>query len=134
MIILMALSRIYLGSHFIHDTVVGFLVSGLVLLGFEFWQQYAARAFSRRILGFKLMVALMVPVAFTAVYIVVRLLIGAPDLSVPWAAYIPVAELAGVEGMATAVGVLLGAGVGLLLEGSRIRFRSDGRWHLRIGR
>jgi membrane-associated phospholipid phosphatase len=134
MIFLMAVSRVYLGSHFIHDTVVGFLVSGLVLLGFVFWQQYAAKGFGRRILGFKLMVAVAVPVAFGIVYAVVRLLIGAPDMSVPWAAYIPVAELAGVEGMATAVGTLLGVGIGFLLEASRVRFRSDGSAGLRIGR
>lgn len=134
MIILMALSRIYLGSHFIHDTVVGFLISGLVLLGFVIWQQYFAKGFKQRILGFKLMVAIAIPIAFTLFYTLVRWLIGAPDLSVPWAAFVPTAELAGEEGMATAVGTLLGAGIGFLLESSRVRFRSDGRIHLRIGR
>ena len=134
MIILMAVSRVYLGSHFIHDVIVGFLVSGLLLLGFVFWQQYFAKNFGQRILGFKLMIAVLVPIVYAVIYGIVRLIIGAPDLTVAWAAYIPEAELAGLEGAATAVGVLLGAGLGSLLESSRIRFRSQGDIGRRIGR
>jgi membrane-associated phospholipid phosphatase len=126
MIALMWLSRVYLGSHFIHDGLVGLLVSLLVLLGFLFWRQYLAAGFSRRILGYRLMVAISVPIVYGLMYVLVRVLTGPPDLTVPWAAYVPMAELDGIEGVATAVGMLLGIGIGLLLEGSRIRFRSDG--------
>jgi len=134
MIILMALSRVYLGAHFIQDVVAGFVISGFVLLGFLFWQQYTAKSFNRRILGFKLMTAVLVPIVYIVIYVIIRLLIGAPDLSVSWAAYIPAAELSGAESVATAVGTLLGVGIGFLLEGSRIRFRSDGPLIRRIGR
>jgi len=134
MIFLMALSRVYLGAHFIHDTIVGFLAGALILLGFIIWQQYVAKGFGRRILGFKLMIAVSVPVIYGIIYVIILLIIGSPDLSVPWAAYIPDAELAGMEGVATSFGVLLGAGIGLLLEGSRIRFRSGGTLGRRIGR
>lgn len=126
MIVLMWVSRVYLGAHFVHDGAVGVLASGLVLLGFVFWHYYLAAGFRRRILGYRLMVAIAVPVVYGLVYVVVRWLIGAPDMTVPWASYVPVAELDGIEGVATAVGMLLGIGIGLLLEGSRIRFRSDG--------
>lgn len=134
MIALMALSRIYLGAHFIHDTIVGFLVGLFLLLGFVLWQQYVAKGFNRRILGFKLMVAVSVPLVYALFYIIMRLIIGQPDMSVAWAAYIPDAELASLEGVATFFGILLGGGIGLLLEASRVRFRSDGTIGRRIGR
>lgn len=126
MIVLMAVSRVYLGSHFIHDAVVGFLGSAFLLLGFLLWQQYAAKGFNRRILGFKLMVALAVPVVYAILFGLLRLVIGEPDLSVAWASHIPEAELEAINGLGTAVGVLLGVGLGFPLESSRVRFRSDG--------
>jgi membrane-associated phospholipid phosphatase len=134
MIVLMAISRVYLGSHFIHDAVVGFLGSALLLLGFVFWQQYAAKGFGRRILGFKLMVALSVPLVYAILYGILRLIVGEADLSVPWASYVPEAELEAMQGVATAVGVLLGVGLGFPLESSRIRFRSDGAIWQRVVR
>jgi membrane-associated phospholipid phosphatase len=126
MIVLMSISRIYLGSHFIHDVVVGFLASVFLLLGFLLWQQYAAKGFNRRILGYKLMVALAVPVVYAILFGLMRLIIGEPDLSVSWASHVPEAELEAINGLGTAVGVLLGVGLGFPLESSRIRFRSDG--------
>lgn len=126
MILLMAISRVYLGSHFIHDVVVGFLGSVLLLLGFLLWQYYVAKGFNRRILGFKLMVAIAVPVVYVLLSGLLRLLIGEPDLGVPWAIYVPEAEFEAVQGIAMAVGVLLGVGLGLPLESSRVRFRIDG--------
>lgn len=127
MVLLMNISRVYLGSHFIHDVVAGTLVALIILLGYVIWRRRFAAAFARRILGFRMMVALLVPIGIAMLYVIIRLLIGPPDESVAWASHIPVAELAGLEGVATAVGSLLGAGIGLTLESSRVRFRAQGR-------
>lgn len=131
MIIFMALSRIYLGAHFPHDALVGFFIAALVLLAFVFWQRTYAKRFQKRILGQKLMVVVAVPVVYAVIFVGVSLLIGEPDMSVAWAEYIPEAELVGQKGAAAAVGMLLGAGIGLIFEGSRIRFRVDGQIWLR---
>ncbi|MCA9936575.1 MAG: phosphatase PAP2 family protein [Ardenticatenaceae bacterium] len=125
-VILMGVSRVYLGAHFIHDVVAGILISLIILIGYIIWQQRFAMPFGKRILGYRLMIAILVPIGLALLYVVIRLLIGAPDESVQWAAYIPVAELAGLEGMATAVGSLLGAGIGLTLENGRVRFKTQG--------
>ena len=82
--------------------------------------------FSKRILGQRLLTAVAVPVGLTAVYLIIRLIIGEPDTTVAWASYIPVAELESLEGMVTAVATVLGAGIGLVLERTRIRFLVDG--------
>jgi hypothetical protein len=73
-------------------------------------------------LGQKLLLAVSAPILIALVYVIVRLVIGEADETVEWAAFVPGAETAGTEGMATAVGALLGMGVGISLENSRIRF------------
>lgn len=120
--ILMSLSRIYLGVHFVHDTVASFLVAILLLITYFVWQRTLAARFNKRILGFRLMVAIAIPLIFLLVYVLILFLIGRPDTSVPWAEFIPAAELSAIEGMTTGVSTLLGVGIGLIFEGSRIRF------------
>ena len=121
-IIVMGISRVYLGSHFVHDTVVGFLLGLLVLAGYYIWQRRYMAGFSKRIMGQRLLMAIMVPLGLTAVYLIIRLIIGEPNTNVEWASFIPVAERESVEGVVTAVASLLGAGIGLVLERSRVRF------------
>lgn len=126
MVLAMGLSRIYLGSHFIHDVVIGTFLAILILLIYAWWRQRYGERFSKRILGFRLMVMLLIPISIGLIYTLVRLIIGAPNLDVAWASHIPGAELAGLESVATAVGSLIGAGIGLTLEASRVRFKSQG--------
>ncbi|MAT96833.1 MAG: hypothetical protein CL608_06795 [Anaerolineaceae bacterium] len=126
LIILMPISRIYLGSHFIQDVVAGLLLGLLVLGGYYLWERRYGPGFSKRIMGQRLLAAVLVPLGLTAVYLIIRLIIGEPDTSVAWASHIPVAELDSVEGMVTAVASLLGTGIGLVLERSRVRFLVDG--------
>ncbi|WP_420645619.1 phosphatase PAP2 family protein [Candidatus Leptofilum sp.] len=126
MIIVMGISRIYLGSHFVHDVAAGFVLGLLVLGGYLIWQRRYQTHFEKRILGQRLLTVVAVPVAFTAVYGIIRLIIGEPDLTVDWASRIPEIELESLEGFVTAVSSLLGAGIGLVLERSRIRFLVEG--------
>lgn len=134
MVATMGISRIYLGVHFIHDVVVGLLLGLLVLLGYVLWQQFLSEAFSKRILGFRFWLTVLLPITFLVIYVLIRLLIGPVDDTVAWNTFLADAELEGVEGVTTAVASLLGLGVGLMLEGSRVRFRSSGTVAQRIGR
>lgn len=126
MIFLMGLSRIYLGAHFVTDVLGGFLLALLILAIFAFWQDRYGTNFGKRILGRRLMVAIILPVILVLVFIAVRLIIGVPDMDVPWASYIPAAERASVDGVAQAFGLVAGFGIGIVLEGSRVRFRANG--------
>lgn len=134
MVFLMALSRIYLGAHFIHDTIAGFLLAALTLVGFAIVNRRWGGGFSKRILGQRLLVVILIPLLMGLIFIVVRLLLGAPDTAVPWASYIPAAERSSMDAAAQAFGLLLGFGVGIVLESSRVRFRADGIWWKRVVR
>jgi len=81
-----------------------------------------------------MLVAILVTLIIALLYVATLLIIGAPDLSVPWAEFIPEAELSTISEMATAVGALLGFGIGIILESSRVRFRANGPLSKKIGR
>lgn len=126
MVIIMALSRIYLGVHFVHDTVGGFLLGVLVLVGFYLWRRYVTRRFNNTILGQRLLAAIAVPIVLAVLYVAALLILGEPNMDVPWAEYIEPTELGSIEASASYFAVLLGLGIGFLFEGSRVRFMVDG--------
>lgn len=126
MVSLMALSRVYLGAHFVHDVVGGFAAGLVLVIVAIIWERRFSTRFRKRILGQRMLAAVLVVLIFTVVYVTMLYLIGQPDLSVPWASYASEAEIASRTEMATAIGALLGFSVGILLESSRVRFRADG--------
>lgn len=125
-ILVMALSRIYLGVHFPHDAAAGLLIGLVVLGGYLIWLRFFQDAFRNRILGQRLLVAVIVPVAFAAIYVPMHLLAGGPDLNVAWSDNALVAERTGVEDVTSGLAMLLGMGIGFILEATRIHFVVDG--------
>jgi len=125
-ILLMALSRVYLGVHFPQDAIGGFVLGLLVLGAFLFWQRAFAERFGRRILGRRLLMMVVIPLALSAVYLLALVVRGPADLGVPWASFVPAAELNAHEDVVATVAGLLGFGIGMILESSRVRFRADG--------
>lgn len=126
LILIMGASRVYLGVHFPSDVLGGYLLGFLLLAAAAGFWWYLAEAFSKRILGQKLLAAVVVPLLIGALYVVVRLLVGEPDMSVPWAGEIPRVERETMDAIATAVGALWGFGIGTALEASRVRFHATG--------
>ncbi|MFN2105214.1 MAG: phosphatase PAP2 family protein [Candidatus Promineifilaceae bacterium] len=134
MILLMALSRIYLGAHFIHDVVAGFIIGVILLILAIVWDRRVRTKFSKRILGQRMMAAVLVVLVFAALYLIILYFLGEPNLAVPWAAYIPAAEIASRLEMASAIGAFMGYSIGIVFERSRVRFRADGPIVKRAGR
>lgn len=133
-IMLMALSRLYLGVHFLQDIAVGFAVGLLIFSAFIVWQRAFFDRYSKQILGRRLLLMILIPTVLAAIFVGALLLLGPPDTDVPWASYIPAAELNGYEDIVSTVAGLLGFGVGILLESSRVRFRADGPVWQRVAR
>ncbi len=125
-IFLMGLSRLYLGVHFLQDLFVGLLLGLLVVGLYLVWQHYFATSFSRHILGRRLFLLVSVPVVLSAVYVGVMLLLGAPNMDVPWSSFIPAAEINAREDVVSSAAGLLGFAIGMVMESSRIRFQAGG--------
>jgi membrane-associated phospholipid phosphatase len=134
MILLMAVSRVYLGVHDIEDILVGILIGVLILIGYYLWRRYMANRFANRILGQRLLLAISVPLVLATIYVVVLVILGQPNDNVAWAEHIDMAEMASFEDLAAEFGILLGLGVGFVLEVSRVRFMVRGPFWKRIMR
>jgi len=121
-IFLMGFSRIYLGVHFVHGAIGGVLLGLLLLGGHLIWLRYLAGPFRNRILGQRLLAAVSVPVAAALLYGGILLLIGDASEAVGWSLFVEGAERTSLEEATSAVGILLGLGVGFVLEASRVHF------------
>jgi hypothetical protein len=127
LILLIIFSRVYLGMHDVPDVVLGFLI-GLIVLGIYFlWRRYFLKRFNNRILGQKLLGVLLLCLFFIVVTVVILLVIGDPVIENPeWEPYYVEGERAGLDGATANIATLLGFGIGLLFESTRIRFDSGG--------
>lgn len=132
MILLISLSRVYLGVHDIEDVLAGIFIGVLILIAYYLWRRYLADRFANRILGQRLLIAILVPLVLATIYVVVLAIIGQPDEDVAWAGYIEAAEQASFDDLAAEFGILLGFGVGFVLEVSRVRFMIRGPLWKRI--
>lgn len=108
LVVLIAFSRIYLGVHFPSDVFGGLLV-GMVGLGLFVWLEPGlGRWLSRQPAGIQIALAVAVP------------------------AVLLLAHSSGHA--ATALGTLMGLGVGIVLEGRTVRFSVDGSLRQRVAR
>ena len=128
LILLMALSRVYLGVHFLHDILAGLALGTAVFVGYLLWLHYAHPQYAELILGQRFWVALGVPVVLGFVYALVMLFVGGGNTAVSWAAYLPPAEREGLEATVSALAILLGLGMGFILEGRQVRFVVQAEW------
>ena len=124
-IFIMALSRVYLGVHFWYDAVIGFLLGVFILIGYFLWRNTFQDTFRNRILGQRMLLAVSLPLTVLLVYAVGLVLIAElPRVS--WSSAAEVAESVSLDSTAAATGILLGLGVGFILEASRVHFTVDG--------
>ena len=124
-IFVMALSRVYLGVHFWYDAIIGFILGIFVLIGYFVWRSTFRDAFRNRILGQRILLAITLPFTVSLVYVLGLVLIAElPRVS--WSTAAEVAERVSLDSTAAATGILLGLGIGFILEASRVHFTVEG--------
>lgn len=124
-IFLMALSRVYLGVHFWQDALLGFLFGVLILFGNYVWYSTFGTAFGNRILGQRILLAVTLPLAIAVLYAAGLAVIGELP-QVDWSEQAQIAESLSLEEVFSAGGIILGLGIGFILEATRVHFIVDG--------
>ena len=127
LILLIMFSRVYLGVHDVPDVIFGFLIGMIILGSYLLWRKYSLKRFNNRILGQKLLAAVLICLVFTIITILIVVIIGDPVIENPdWAVNYEEGDRAGLDGATANIASLLGFGIGLLFESARIRFESGG--------
>jgi membrane-associated phospholipid phosphatase len=125
LIFVMSLSRIYLGVHDIPDVLAGIILGALTVAGYFLWERYASKRFKKRILGQRLLVAVVLPLLLAVIYAAILLLTDKPGDEVAWSSFVEEAERSSLLNVVSALGLLLGLGVGFTLERSWVRFQIE---------
>jgi membrane-associated phospholipid phosphatase len=132
LIVLISLSRLYLGMHFPHDVVIGWLIGAAVIALFVRFEGRIGDWAKLQSAGVQIGTAFAVSAVILLFYhSILALLAGAPDPE-SWAAFAAAARTPTYA--YTQAGALFGTLTGYALMSRSARFRSDGPWLKRIER
>ncbi len=130
LVFLIGFSRLYLGVHFVHDVLIGWLVGCLLLIAFlKFWDPAAAwlktKTFARQVL-----IAFLVSLFMIAMGLSSSLHLAGYVFPAEWTANAlragPLPEPASIEGIFTGAGSLFGLAVGAAWIASQGGFQTEG--------
>jgi membrane-associated phospholipid phosphatase len=130
MIVMVSLSRVYLGKHFATDVLGGVLVGAVLIAGYVAFQPRVRAWFAGRSLGAQVG---WVTLAIAAALLGSTAIAGSRQIGYDLSFYIPGLGAA-KENIVTMSGALLGAGVGLVLERRYVRFSASGSLWQRLAR
>lgn len=131
-ILLISFSRLYLGVHFPHDLVGGWLIGLIVLFLFIKYEKRVSTWLQTQSQASQISMGFAISISFIIIGLIVRSIIaGTPDPE-SWAHY--AVEARSLTSYFTLAGALFGAVAGYILMKSRVKFQIEGSWAQKLGR
>ena len=127
---LIGLSRLYLGAHFPHDVLFGWLIGALVLWGFARFADEAATWAKSYTLSMQVAIGFVISIAIIMIGLLIRLLVSGTSDPVSWSSY--ATEARTISPFFTLSGALFGAISGYALMRQYTRFLTSGTLGIRV--
>lgn len=128
LILLIGLSRIYLGVHFPHDTLLGWLIGGLMLWStLRFWDPIIAWV-KEHSTGWQILAAFLVSLVTILLPLIPYIWLKVTNWQPPqsWAIY--ASQAFSLQGVMSSAGTIFGLLVGLAWLAQRGGFQIEGTW------
>jgi membrane-associated phospholipid phosphatase len=124
------LSRLFLGAHFPHDVLFGWLIGAIVLWGFMRSIDRIATWAKSKTLSTQIAVGFGISIAIILIGLLLRLLISGTSDPASWSDY--AIEARTISPFFTLSGALFGSIVGYALMRQYARFQTSGTWSTRV--